>query len=96
MSVIQVLLCLGIKIIALQLDDLVNLVKDSSVRLIHHDASDRGSLILIRNIPKERIDLCPDHSRTVVSRKPELRGNVCKSGPVHSGSKNSLPSNFAQ
>ena len=26
----------------------------------------------------------------------DLRGSVCKSGPVHSGSKNSLPSNFAQ
>ena len=26
----------------------------------------------------------------------ELRGSVCKSGPVHSGSKNSLPLNFAQ
>ena len=27
--------------------------KDSSVRLIHNDPSDRGSLILIRTIPKE-------------------------------------------
>ena len=25
-----------------------------------------------------------------------LRGSVCKSGPVHSGPKDSLPSNFAQ
>ena len=27
---------------------------------------------------------------------PLKRGSVCKSGPVHSGSKNILPSNFAQ
>ena len=29
-------------------------------------------------------------------REAALRGSVCKSGPVHSGSKNSLPSNFTQ
>ena len=37
------------------------------------------------------------HKKDTILKSPaSLRGSVCKSGPVHSGSKNSLPSNFVQ
>ena len=92
---LQVLLCLEIEVIALLLDDLVNLVKDLSVPLIHHDPSDRGSLILIRNISKERINLYPNHSRTVVSSKPELsRRDFLKLWPFYEHRKSIPPVKF--
>ena len=69
--------------------------KDSSARLIHNDPSDRGSLILIRNIPKERINLCLNHSRTVVSRKPELsRRDFLKLWPFYEHRKSIPPVKF--
>ena len=52
---------------------LSHLDEDSWVPLIHKDPSDRGQLILIRNIPKKLINFYPDHSRILVSRKQLTR-----------------------